>query len=39
MIEEGFKFGLGLVAAGLAVWVGGWVLVLLIMIFDNPRKD
>jgi hypothetical protein len=39
MIQEGFKFGLGLLAAGFGVWIGGCVLVLLmIALFDNPGK-
>lgn len=42
MIEEGFRIGLGLAAAFAALWVAGWLLVLLLVALDgfgNPRES
>ena len=35
MIETGFKLGLGIAAAGVALWVGSWVVAILIMVFGE----
>lgn len=36
VIETGFKLGLGIAAAGVALWVGGWVLLFVLMaLFEN----
>lgn len=32
---EGLKFGLGLVAAGVALWVAGWILFGLLIFLDR----
>ena len=34
----GFRFGMGLVLAGVVVWVGGWLLVLLLAVLDNRGR-
>jgi len=37
MFEAGLKFGLGLAAAVAVLWVGGWVLVLVLIGFGSKR--
>lgn len=39
VIETGFKLGLGIAAAGVALWVGGWVVFFLLMMIGNPWED
>ena len=39
MIEQGLKFGLGLAAAGILVWLAGWVLFLVVAVLGEEKRN